>query len=125
MLFTSILARTLLPFLKSVFPDQHHFMQDNDPKHTSRIAKQFFEDNSINWWKTPAESPDLNPIENLWHELKEYIRCEVKPMTKQQLVDGILAFWKTVDIDKCNKYISHLRKVIPRVIEFDGKATGY
>ena len=67
-------------------------MQDNDPKHTSRIAKDYFEDNSINWWKTPAECPDFNPIENLWHELKEYNWCEEKPKTKQQLVDGILTY---------------------------------
>jgi transposase len=61
----------------------------------------------------PAESPDLNPIENLWHELKEYIRREVKPRTKEQLIDGIEAFWTTVSLDKCRKYIRHLRKVIP------------
>ena len=70
-------------------------------------------------------SGDLNPIENLWHELKQFIRREVKPKTKQDLIDGILQFWETVTIEKCNKYINHLRKVIPRVIELDGAATGY
>ena len=42
-----------------------------------RLAKQFMQDNGINWWQTPAESPDCNPIENLWHELKEFVRREV------------------------------------------------
>ena len=60
-------------------------MQDNDPKHTSKVARKWMEDHSINWWKTPPESPDLNPIENLWHELKEFIRREVKPKTKNEL----------------------------------------
>ena len=80
---------------------------------------------SINWWRTPPESPDLNPIENLWHELKEFIRREIKPTTKDQLVHGIKTFWKTVDKAKCNKYIDHLKKVVPKVIELDGDATGY
>ena len=40
------------------------------PKHTSRVAKAFFAENGVNWWRTPPESPDANPIENLWHELK-------------------------------------------------------
>ncbi len=44
-------------------------MQNNDPKHTSRLAKSFAE-NGVNWWHTPPESPDANSIENLWHELK-------------------------------------------------------
>ena len=100
-------------------------MQDNDPKHTSIFARDFIRSKSIMWWKTPAESPDLNPIENLWHELKEFIRREVKPKTKQELIDGILRFWETVTIEKCNKYINHLKKVIPRVIELDGAATDY
>lgn len=100
-------------------------MQDNDPKHTSRHGKAWIESKGLNWWKTPAESPDLNPIENLWHELKEFLRREIKPRTKEALVDGIETFWRTVDKAKCARYIRHLRKVIPRVIELNGDATGY
>ena len=68
---------------------------------------------------------DCNPIENLCHELKEYLRREVKPHTKQKLIDGILQFWESVDINKCRKYIKHLKKVVPKVIEVQGGPTAY
>ena len=71
------------------------------------------------------ESPDANPIENLWHELKEFIRREVKPKVKADFVLGIQKFWATVDVQKCQKYIGHLRKVVPKIIELNGLATGY
>lgn len=126
-LYCEILRQTLLPFIQTRFPPPvpHRFMQDNDPKHCSRYAQRFYEEVGINWWRTPPESPDLNPIENLWHELKEYLRREIKPRNKQELVDGISSFWSTVDVCKCKKYIGHLRKVIPVVIEKNGDATGY
>jgi len=89
------------------------------------VAENFFEANRVNWWKTVPESPDLNPIENLWHELKEFIRREVKPQQKDELIEGIKRFWATVDVAKCTKYIRHLRKVIPKVIEVNGEPTGY
>jgi len=71
-------------------------MADNDPKHTSNAVNDFLKSKSItmNWWQTLAESPDCNPIENLWHELKEYIRCATKPTTKQ--LDEIKEFWDTI-----------------------------
>ncbi len=126
-LYTNILDKALLPFIQRAFspPESHKFMQDNDPKHTSKHAQRWMESNHVTWWKTPAESPDLNPIENLWHELNEFIRREVKPKSKAELVDGIVRFWDAVNEAKCRKYIGHLRKVIPKVIELNGAATGY
>ena len=123
--YVDILRQTLLPFIASVYPDGHRFMQDNDPKHTSKLGESFLSSNRVNWWKTPPESPDLNPIENLWHELKEHLRREVKPRNKDELVDGIVQFWDSVSGEKCRKYIRHLQKVIPQVIKLGGAATGY
>ena len=124
-LYVSITEQTLLPFLESIYTNGHHLMQDNNPKHSSDMTKQWLQNKSVNWWKTPAESPDLNLIENLWHELEEYIRREIKPKTKEELIDGIQQFWGTVDQAKCNKYIGYLQNVIPKVIELEGSATGY
>lgn len=114
-LYVQILERTLIPFIESIYPAAHRF---NDPKHTSVYAADFMTEKSVNWWKTPAESPDLNPIENLWHELKEFIRS-------QRPIKEIEAFWGSVTVEKGNRYINHLRKVIPRVIELEGQAMGY
>ena len=89
------------------------------------MAQDFLATNDINWWKTPPESPDINPIENLWHELKEFLRRQIKPKTKEELISGIEQFWHSVTGEKCRKYIRHLQKVIPKVIELGGAATGY
>lgn len=146
-LYVEILDQCLVPFLQQKYPSGHRFMQDNDPKHTSRLAQAFFERKGINWWRTPPESPDANPIENLWHELKvrsmyffslvhsclkwvltlfqEFIRREVKPTTKEQLIEGIQQFWATVTVEKCRKYIGHLKKVLPKIIVENGDVTGY
>ena len=69
--YVDILKKTLLTFIRDVYPESHCFMADNDPKHNSNYARDFLVANRINWWRTPAESPDVNPIENVWHELKE------------------------------------------------------
>ena len=63
--YGDILSASLVPFVQKTYPDGHRLYQDNDPKHTSRYIQAFFDAKKINWWKSPAESPDLNPIEKV------------------------------------------------------------
>ena len=123
--YTDILDASLVPFIETHYPSNHRFQQDNDPKHTSRWAQNYFEEKQINWWKTPASSPDLNPIENVWGSMKNYLRTNVKPKNLRELKDGIKEFWLTLTPSVCKKYIGHLKKVVPKVIEEDGGPSGY
>ena len=122
----TILRNWVKPFLSRRFGAAHRFQQDNDPKHTSLLARAVMNELNINWWITPPESPDMNPIENLWAELKGYLRKHVKPSTKDELVRGIQDYWSNrLTQQKCQKYIRHLRKVLPAVVEREGRASGY
>ena len=56
--------------------------------------------------------------------MKDHLRGVVKPRNKQ-VIDEIVAFWKTIDNQKCPKYIRHFQKVISKVIERGGDTTGY
>lgn len=78
-----------------------------------------------NWWRTPAESPNLNPIENVWGSLRYFLRHEYKPRNLETLVAGIKKFWKSMTPEICMKYIGHLQKVMPKVVKVESAARGY
>ncbi|KAJ8017463.1 hypothetical protein HOLleu_45109 [Holothuria leucospilota] len=82
--------------------------------------------NNVPWWPMPAKSPDLNQIEMVWHELKHFLRVEHKPNNLKELKDGITSFWRTrMTPEKCQRYVAHIQKVLQKVVEFEGKATGH
>ena len=106
--YTDILDALLVPFLEDVYPDGHRFQQDNDPKHTSRYAQRYYEEKDINWWKIPASSPDLNPIENVWGAMKLYLQDQVKPKNLTELKAGIHMYWKTLTPEVCRKFVGYV-----------------
>ena len=68
----------LLPFLCKRLPNGR-FQQDNAPCHTSKATQRFYKTNKVKVLKTPPESPDLNPIRTLLHEMKHFILTTAKP----------------------------------------------
>lgn len=44
--------------------------KDNGPKHTAKPTLEWHKGKHFNNFELPSQSPDINPVENLWHDLK-------------------------------------------------------
>lgn len=121
--FKEVASQFISPFVAEKYSTYHRLHLDNASFHTN--SSQWLAQNGLNHFKTPAQSPDLNPIELVWNDLKFYIGKYVKPTTMQDLINGIITFWnEKVTIDYCNRKIDHLYKVIDTIFLLDGRASG-
>jgi transposase len=90
--FCAQLEAEILPSLKRKMGDDFKILMDNDPKHTSKMAKRLYARFPGNFLFLPVNSPDLNPIENVWGHMG-YLIDQKNPQTKTALKEEIDIAW--------------------------------
>ena len=100
--------------------------QDNAPIHTSRATKEWLRTNKIATIDWPANSPDLNPIENIWKLLKDNIqKREDFPRTVNELKIALRKEREILDRSVFEEVVTSMPRRIDAVLRANGGPTKY
>lgn len=100
------------------------FQQDNDPKHTSKVVKEWLNQARTKVLEWPSQSPDLNPIKNLWTVLKKQVRVR-KPTNLVELNQFCQEKWSKIQPEACQKLVDGYQKRLTEVKMAKGHLTKY
>ena len=126
--YVVILENNLLPSMEesAISLEDVIFQQDNDPKHTSKRAKEWMEDNNITLLDWPPQSPDLNPTEHLWHYMKKEL-CQYPTQAKDvwEVWDRVAKVWGEIEPEVSQELIESMPRSIAALIKAKGGHTKY
>ncbi len=100
------------------------FQHDNDPKHTARATKEWLRKKHFKVLEWSSQSPDLNPIENLWRELKVHV-AQRQPQNITALEELCMEEWAKIPATVCENLVKTYRKHLTSVIANKGYITKY
>ena len=114
--YCKILMESFLGTLadQGLSPDDVIFQQDNDLKHTSRQAQEWFEENGVTVLPWPASSPDMNLIEHVWDMLDRKVR------SRRRLPSNLDDLWRILQEEWNNLNIGAIQGLydsMPRRVE--------
>lgn len=121
-----ILQNTMVPAAQQLFIDNEYvLLQDSAPAHTAASTIAWLNNNNIQYippdvW--PANSPDFNPIENIWSILDDKVRSR-KVKTRGGLMRAIQEEWEKISIDTIVHVINSLPARLRKCIQTGGKYT--
>jgi len=122
--YRNILADVLLPYSEENLPLNWIFQQDNDPKHASRLVRQWLTDNQVNIMDWPSQSPDLNLIENLWAVVDRAVKKK-NSGNLNELYRNIVECWNNIPPAVCANLFNSMQRRCQAVIKNFGYPTKY
>lgn len=123
--YTQILDNFMIPAVTRLFGGfEYLFVHDNDPKHNSKIAKEFLANKGVNVLPFPPYSPDLNPIENLWSILNRRAGNR-RSTTALDLFRVLGDKWNAIEVDILHNLVDSMPRRISAVLKNKGFPTHY
>jgi transposase len=123
--YQTILGLNLVSSAHQFWPQgQWWFQQDNWTVHTAGTSREWFHNHGVDLIDWPAWSPDLNPIEELWNDLKHRVYGR-HPKTMEQLELFITQEWADTDLNFIQRICSNMPHRLQRVIDNGGHKIPY
>lgn len=127
--YRQILKTHMAPFLAKYQQETGReviFQQDNDPKHTSKVAQRYLENKSIVLLDWPSQSPDMNPIEHAWDELKDKMEQRVpKASNLNEVFEIAKEEWRNLPVQYFRDLICSMPERLKAVRKAKGGHTKY
>ncbi|CAB5352342.1 unnamed protein product [Rhizophagus irregularis] len=113
-----------IPEIDAMLGDDWRLQQDNDPKHTSRLAKEFLQNNVPEVMDWPSNSPDLNLIENLWAIVKGNVERRM-PKNLNELESFMAEEWSAIPDTVIKNLAGSMKRRCELIIENNGERISY